>query len=71
MSVVVPALNEAVLLPVLLDALAAQTSPPDEVIVADGGSHDDTVSLARRAGALDPRHGPGHGRLQIDRGRGL
>ena len=57
-SVVVPALNEAVLLPVLLDALAAQTSPPDEVIVADGGSHDDTVSLARRAGALVVRGGP-------------
>ena len=51
-SVVVPTLNEAFLLPRLLTALATQTSPPDEVVVADAGSHDDTVSLARRAGAL-------------------
>ncbi len=51
-SVVVPALNEAFLLPRLLTALAAQTLPPDEVVVADAGSDDDTVSLARRAGAL-------------------
>jgi glycosyltransferase involved in cell wall biosynthesis len=51
-SVVVPALNEALLLPRLLDALAAQTLPPSEVVVADAGSDDDTVSLAQRAGAL-------------------
>ena len=51
-SVVVPALNEAVLLPVLLTALAAQTLPPLEVVLADAGSDDDTVSLARGAGAL-------------------
>lgn len=51
-SVVIPALNEGVLLPGLLDALAAQTVPPLEVVVADAGSEDDTVSFARRAGAL-------------------
>ena len=51
-SVVVPALNEGVLLPGLLDALAGQTLPPYEVVVADAGSEDDTVSLARRAGAV-------------------
>lgn len=49
-SVVVPALNEAVLLPGLLDALAAQTTPPHEVVVADAGSHDDTVGIARGRG---------------------
>ncbi|HSO69446.1 MAG TPA: glycosyltransferase [Arachnia sp.] len=51
-SVVVPTLNEDILLPCLLDALAAQTLPPNEVVVADAGSDDDTVLIARRAGAL-------------------
>lgn len=51
-SVVIPALNEGALLPGLLHALAVQTLPPLEVVVADAGSEDDTVSLARQAGAL-------------------
>lgn len=50
-TVVVPALNEAELLPVLLQGLAAQTRPPDQVIVADAGSTDGTPDLARDAGA--------------------
>ncbi|MGQ9593265.1 MAG: glycosyltransferase, partial [Anaerolineae bacterium] len=28
----------------LLDSLAAQTRPPDEVVLVDGGSQDDTVA---------------------------
>lgn len=56
-SVVVPALNEGVLLPGLLGALAVQTLPPYEVVVADGGSDDDTVAKARRAGARVVRGG--------------
>jgi len=51
LSVVVPTLDEAAFLPQLLDALAAQTCPPGEVVVADAGSTDDTVALALAHGA--------------------
>ena len=44
-SLVVTILNEAASLPRLLDSLAAQTRPPDEVIVCDGGSTDGTLLL--------------------------
>ncbi len=44
-SVVVTVLNEAASLPALLDSLAAQTRPADEVVVCDGGSEDGTVAL--------------------------
>ncbi|MHA6525208.1 glycosyltransferase [Tessaracoccus sp. G1721] len=56
-SVVIPCLNEELLLPGLLDALTGQTVPPSQVVVADGGSDDDTVRLARRAGAVIVRGG--------------
>ncbi len=52
LSVIIPTLNEAAWLPTLLDALWAQSRPPDEIIVADGGSTDGTDTLARAAGAL-------------------
>ncbi len=51
LSVVIPTLNEAAYLPNLLEALAAQTRPADEVIVADAGSTDGTPEIARRHGA--------------------
>ncbi|MFP5416488.1 MAG: glycosyltransferase, partial [Actinomycetes bacterium] len=57
-SVVVPARNEAVLLPRLLESLAKQTRPPDEVVVADALSVDETVEVARELGALVVRGGP-------------
>jgi len=44
-SVIVTVLNEADNLPRLLDSLASQTRPPDEVVVCDGGSTDGTLSL--------------------------
>jgi rSAM/selenodomain-associated transferase 2 len=46
-SVVIPTFDEAAALPALLGALAGV----DEVIVVDGGSRDDTVAIASRAGA--------------------
>jgi glycosyltransferase involved in cell wall biosynthesis len=46
-SVCIPARNEATTLPLLLASLANQTLPPDEVILADGGSVDNTVAVAR------------------------
>lgn len=50
LSVVIPALNAAAELPATLAALAV---PPfaTEVVVVDGGSHDDTAPIAAAAGA--------------------
>lgn len=63
LSVIVPALNEARWLPILLGCLASQTRPPDEVIVADADSTDETVEVARQHGAVVVRGGrPGVGR---------
>jgi glycosyltransferase involved in cell wall biosynthesis len=39
--------NEARSLPTLLDSIAAQTRSPDEVIICDGGSSDNTIDLLR------------------------
>ena len=61
LAVVVPALNEAGTLPGLLASLAAQTAPADRVVVADGGSADDTVALAWDLGA-EVVSAPGRGR---------
>lgn len=43
--------NEADALPRLFETLALQTKQPDEILVADGGSTDDTVKLLRAAEA--------------------
>lgn len=49
-SVIVPTLNERDALPALLDALRAQQGIDLECVVADGGSDDGTVELARTRG---------------------
>ncbi|BCX05342.1 MAG: glycosyl transferase [Candidatus Roseilinea sp.] len=46
-TLVFTVLNEAASLPALLDSIAAQTRRPDEIVVCDGGSRDDTVALLR------------------------
>ena len=46
-SLIVTILNEAHSLPALLDSIAAQTRPPDEVVICDGGSTDGTPGLLR------------------------
>lgn len=51
LSVIVPTLDEAAALPLLLDQFERQDGVHLEVIVADGGSRDDTVELARARGA--------------------
>lgn len=47
---IVPALDEAAALPDLLDTLSAQGDVALEIIVADGGSTDDSASIARAYG---------------------
>jgi glycosyltransferase involved in cell wall biosynthesis len=46
-SVVVPVRNEEQTLTRLLDSLVAQSVPPDEIVLVDGGSTDATPALAR------------------------
>lgn len=47
-AVVCSVLNEGPAIDVLIDSLLGQTRRPDEVVVADGGSRDDTVARIRR-----------------------
>ncbi|HRI55746.1 MAG TPA: glycosyltransferase, partial [Anaerolineae bacterium] len=44
-SVICTVLNEAEAVGRLLDSLAAQSRPPDEVIIVDGGSSDGTPAV--------------------------
>src|SRR3712207_9195561 len=48
LSVIIPTLNEERHVGSLLSDIAAQTREPEEVIVVDAGSTDDTVPVARR-----------------------
>ena len=48
LSIVIPALNEAAHLPYLLQDLNWQKNTQFEVIVVDGGSHDQTVNLCHQ-----------------------
>jgi cellulose synthase/poly-beta-1,6-N-acetylglucosamine synthase-like glycosyltransferase len=49
-SVVIPCRNDGALLAECLAALGKQTVPPDEIIVVDGYSTDDTAAVAAAAG---------------------
>lgn len=50
-SVVIPTLNAAAGLGSLLDSLAEQSAPPEEVVVVDSESDDGTADIARAHGA--------------------
>lgn len=50
LSVVVPMLNEAAALPALLSHLRQLQAEGAEVVLVDGGSHDDSATLARAEG---------------------
>ncbi len=52
----VPCFNAGRLLEQVLAALAAQTRRPDEIIVVDDGSTDDSAAIAERGGARVIRH---------------
>ena len=60
LSVIIPALDERAALDALLGDVAL-LRVPHEVIVVDGGSRDDTVSLATRRGATVIRAARGRG----------
>lgn len=51
-SVVIPARDEAATLPALLESLRRLTIGPQQVIVVDDGSRDQTASVARAGGAV-------------------
>lgn len=68
LAVVIPTLNEATRLPLLLADLAqAPAGLIDELVVADGGSGDGTGRVAQLAGARVLHSPPGRGR-QLQRG---
>lgn len=50
LSIIIPTLNEEKYLPRLLDSIVTQGLSDYEIIVSDGGSSDQTVSIARAAG---------------------
>ncbi|MCW2990678.1 MAG: glycosyl transferase family 2, partial [Solirubrobacterales bacterium] len=52
--VVVPFQNEAILLPVLLGSIAAQTLAPDRLVLVDDGSDDGSTQIA---GSFAAEHG--------------
>lgn len=66
-SVIIPTLNAGRQLEKLLHALWKQDSKPSEVIIIDSSSEDNTVSVAKGAGAktlIIPRHEFDHGRTR-------
>ena len=53
-AVIVAARDEALVLPVTLEALLAQSDPPDRILIADDGSTDSTPEVLARLYGLEP-----------------
>lgn len=70
LSIIIPTLNEAEALPALLTQLAAQQDIELDVIVADGGSGDNTCELAEAANATVIKTAAGRG-TQMNAGAAL
>jgi glycosyltransferase involved in cell wall biosynthesis len=51
-SVIIPVYNGSRTLPACLQALQRQTRPPDEIVVVDDGSTDDTAAIAATFGVI-------------------
>ncbi len=62
-SVITPCLNEATTIESLVDSLLNQTTPPPEIVIADGGSTDGTLrilwNLAEQHETVRVINGPG------------
>ncbi len=66
-SVIIPCFNAAATLPECLDSVFGQDRPPDEVLLMDDGSTDETAAVAQHYGTRlrfisQPRQGPGAAR---------
>lgn len=57
LAVLVAAHNESGVLPATLDALLAQTDPPDQIVLVDDGSTDGTAAVLARFGLAEPALG--------------
>lgn len=44
-SLIITVLNEGGTIRALMDSIAAQSRPPDEIVICDGGSQDDTLAI--------------------------
>lgn len=62
LSVIIPALNEAVSLPLVLQDLRSLEGVSHEILVVDGGSTDETIACAEAGGATTLRTPPGRAR---------
>ena len=63
-SVIATVFNEAQAIERLLASLAAQSLPPDEIVICDGGSSDGTPEIIRRFADAQPAGAP-HIRLLV------
>lgn len=70
LSIVIPVYNEAQYLRSCLDAIAAQTTAPDEVIVVDNNSTDNSVEIAASYSFVTIMHEQRQGVIHA-RGRGF
>lgn len=65
LSIIIPTLNEEKYLPILLSQIKKQTFSDYEIIVADAGSRDKTVEIAKSFGCIITKGGnPAKGRNQ-------
>jgi rSAM/selenodomain-associated transferase 2 len=60
-SIVIPTLNEAPRLEALIEALQLMGGPEREIVVSDGGSSDETTTIARQKGVLVAESARGRG----------
>ena len=70
-SLIATVLNEADNIARLLESLLAQTRPPDEVVIVDGGSSDGTQAIISRYQARMPLHFIVQAGCNISQGRNL
>jgi len=68
-TVISTVLNEGDSIRRLMDSLAAQTRPPDEVVIVDGGSRDNTVAVLHEYSDCLPLHVLVEPGANISRGR--